>query len=56
MTATFANLRKTFAGSAVTESELKALQEYISGDIAEQPDNLIQRLQTVLDIQRTEFD
>jgi hypothetical protein len=30
MTATFANLRKNFAGSAVTATELKALVEYIS--------------------------
>jgi hypothetical protein len=56
MTSTFANLRKNFAGSAVTDSELKELQEYITGDIKEQPDNLIAKLETVLDIQKTEFD
>ena len=55
MTGTFANLRKNFAGSAVTSTELEALADYIAGDIKEQPDNLITKMSTLLDMQKNQY-
>jgi hypothetical protein len=51
MTATFADLRKNFAGSAVTSTELTALEDFIAWGIPEVPENLITKLQTLKDIQ-----
>ncbi len=48
MTATFANLRKNYAGSAVTESELKALEDYVSGSNKEPLKNVIAKIETVM--------
>ncbi len=56
MTGTFANLRKNFAGSAVTSTELDALKDYIAGDITEVPENLITKLETLRDMQKYEYD
>lgn len=51
MTATFADLRKNFAWSAVTATELTALEDFIAWSTKEVPENLITKLQTLKDIQ-----
>lgn len=43
-----ADTRKYFAGSAVTETEMKALQDFIGGTTKMNPQNLITQLQTLL--------
>lgn len=43
-----ADTRKYFAGSAVTETEMKALQDFIGGNTKMNPDNLITMLDTLL--------
>lgn len=44
-----ADMRKYFAGSAVTETEMKALQDFIGGSTKMNPDNLITMLSTLLE-------
>lgn len=48
MTSVFAKLRKSFAGSAVTETEMAALADYISGKTTEPIDNLTAKLTGVM--------
>lgn len=43
-----ADTRKYFAGSAVTETEMKALQDFIGGNTKMNADNLITMLDTLL--------
>jgi len=40
-------MRKYFAGSAVTETEMKALADFIGGTTKMAPDNLVTMLQTL---------
>lgn len=56
MTGTFANLRKNFAGSAVTATELTALADYIAGDVTEVPENLVTKLTTLRDMQKESYN
>jgi hypothetical protein len=56
MTATFADLRKNFAGSAVTSEELEALKDFVAGSINEGPENLITKLQTLKEMQTNEYN
>lgn len=42
-----ADIRKYFAGSAVTDTEMKALEDFIGGTTKMQPDNLITQLKTI---------
>lgn len=42
-----ADMRKYFAGSAVTETEMKALADFIGGTTKMAPDNLVTMLQTL---------
>lgn len=44
-----ADIRKYFAGSAVTDTEMKALEDFIGGTTKMQPDNLITQLKTIQD-------
>lgn len=44
-----ADTRKYFAGSAVTETEMKALADFIGGNTKMNPDNLIKQLTTILE-------
>jgi surface antigen len=48
MTSVFAKLRKSFAGSAVTETEMAALADYINGKTNEPIDNLTAKLTGVM--------
>ena len=56
MTATFADLRKNFAWSAVTANELTALKDFIAWDISEVPEDLVIKLETLKDIQTQEYN
>jgi hypothetical protein len=44
-----ADVRKYFAGSAVTETEMKALEDFIGGNTKMTPVNLISQLNTIRD-------
>jgi hypothetical protein len=44
-----ADVRKYFAGSAVTETEMKALEDFIGGNTKMTPENLISQLNTIRD-------
>lgn len=44
---TNADVRKFFAGSAVTATEMKALEDFIGGNTKMQPDNLITLFKTI---------
>jgi hypothetical protein len=56
MTWTFADLRKNFAGSAVTSTELWALKDFIAWSISEVPENLVTKLQTLKEMQTNEYN
>lgn len=55
MTGSLAELRKNFAWSAVTETELKALADYVSAGVIDNPDNLIEQFTTIRDMTKNTF-
>jgi hypothetical protein len=55
MTWLLAQLRKNFAGSAVTQSELDALADYVSWKTTENPYNLITKLSSLHDKSTTDY-
>ena len=50
-----ADVRKYFAGSAVTETEMKALEDFIWGNIKMTPNNLVTILNTIKDRTEKEY-
>lgn len=55
LTALFAVLRKSFAGSAVTPSELDALQDYIDGKTSEPLENIKAKLTSIMQQKDNEY-
>jgi hypothetical protein len=47
MSKLLAEERRAFGGTAITDTEMKALSDFISWKITEQPDNLIHKLNTI---------
>lgn len=56
MTMTQADIRKYFAGSAVTDTEMSALVDFIGGKTNMQPDNLITQLNTIKNDVKQNYD
>ena len=52
---TQAERRKLFAGSAVTETEMKALENFIGGTATMTPEKLLTMLRTVQNKTQTEY-
>lgn len=55
LTGLFAVLRKSFAGSAVTPSELVALQDYIDGKTSEPLENIKAKLTSIMQQKDNEY-
>ena len=56
LTATFAGLRKNFAGAAVTETELKALKDYIDGRVSEPLVNVKAKIDEIMQRLDNEYE
>ena len=55
LTAVFAKLRKNFAGAAVTETEMKALSDYINGSTKEPLENILAKLDNIMTTTDNEY-